>query len=501
VQAGSFAERLRAGERLTGMFVKAPAAAQVELTGAHGYDYVVIDTEHGAGGGAVLEDHLRAADAGGVAALVRVPGPAPEYALSALDAGATGIIVPHVITARDAEAAVQAAHYPPLGRRGLALSTRAARYGTVALDEHLRHAEQTTLVIVQIEDAPALAHATDIATVPGVDAILVGVSDLSLSLGHPGQASHPVVIAAIATIVAAARAAGRPLMAVLGDPAEAPQWRARGASALSLVAVNLIRDAFADASAQLREPAIGGPEPVLLLPGMLGGPALWSDVLDHLPGVRPVIGRIDLDDSVAEMASTALAQAPPRFALAGHSLGAIVALEIVRRAPERVTRLALLNASARGAGEAQMTEWTAMDERVAAGGFAEVLREFSEAGVAGARQNTAPLGEQLIAMGDQVGAAGLRRQLRAQIGRPDARPWLGRIRCPVLVISGGADRVSPPALQAELAAGIPGARLLELEDCGHAAPLEQPGPVAAAFARWLGPDAEGPAPGPSCVAG
>src|SRR4051794_22407873 len=110
-----------------------PAAAPVEIAGHTRFGFVVLDTEHGPTEG--LHEHLRAA---AIPALVRVP--LVEGILAALDAGATGVVVPHVLDAAGAEAAVAAAHYPPRGRRGIALSTRAGRYGAVSLDEHLRRA-------------------------------------------------------------------------------------------------------------------------------------------------------------------------------------------------------------------------------------------------------------------------------------------------------------------------------------------------------------------------
>ena len=111
----------------------------------------------------------------------------------------SGVVVPHVLDAAAAEAAVAAAHYPPRGRRGLALSTRAGRYGAVSLDDHLRRAAAETCVIVQIEDREAVAAADAILAVPGVSAVLIGASDLAMSLGHSPEAEIEAVIAAAAS--------------------------------------------------------------------------------------------------------------------------------------------------------------------------------------------------------------------------------------------------------------------------------------------------------------
>ncbi|MCP9977754.1 SDR family oxidoreductase [Actinomadura madurae] len=175
----------------------------------------------------MLENHIRAADSAGVPVLVRVTANQPVQILHALDAGAAGVIVPHVDTAEQAAAAVRAAHYPPHGSRGFALSTRAGRYGATRTDVHMRTAERT-LVIAQIEDVAALPHVAAIAATPRLDAVWVGPSDLSLSLGRPGRPDHPDVLAAIDRIVADThRAANAKLCVLARDEREA----ARGAAA------------------------------------------------------------------------------------------------------------------------------------------------------------------------------------------------------------------------------------------------------------------------------
>jgi len=201
--------RMRNGESLVGMFVMLPSAAVVEMVGYAGFDYVILDGEHGAAGTETLEHQLRAADAAGIPALVRICGQSPAEILHALDAGACGIVVPHVLDADQARALVTAVRYPPKGRRGIATTTRAGRHGMVTLEEHLATAENELLVIPQIEDADALRHAADIASVEGVDAVFVGPADLSLSMGHPGNPAHPDVVAAIDGLAREIRAAGK----------------------------------------------------------------------------------------------------------------------------------------------------------------------------------------------------------------------------------------------------------------------------------------------------
>ena len=443
---------------------KLPCAAQVEIAGYAGFDVVILDTEHGPGETSALEEHVRAADAAGLPALVRV-GAVGEI-LAALDAGAAGVVVPHVLDAAGAEAAVAAAHYPPRGRRGLALSTRAGRYGAVSLADHLRRAAAETCVIVQIEDREAVAAADAILAVPGVSAVLIGAADLAMSLGHSPEAE-------IEAVIAAAGHAGVPVMTVSNSIAD---LRRPGVQAVAYVSTNLIRDAFRQAVAGTRAKAARGREPLVLLPGMLGDASLWDEVAPALTDVAHVrMARIDLDDSIAGMAATVLAAAPERFALAGHSLGAIVALEVIRQAPHRVTRLALLNASARPADDAQLKTWAGMRDRE----FATVVNAFAEAN---ARDGTL---ERVEAMAHAVGPRGMRRQLAAQATRPDSRPALPDIVVPTLVLTGAEDHICPRPLQEELAAGIPGARHAVVEGAGHMAALDRPEDVAAHLKTWL----------------
>ena len=475
----ALAARLRAGEHLRLLFVKMPCPAEVELAGEVGFDAVIIDTEHGTAEG--LEHHLRAADAAGIPALVRVPTADPGTILRALDAGAVGIVVAHVTDAAVARGIVAAAHYPPRGRRGLALTTRAGRFGTVSLSEHLARAAEETVVVVQIEDADAVQRSADILSVVGVDAVLIGVTDLSASLGHPTDAQHADVGGAVAEIRAAAQASGVSIATVVGSGAD-------GATQIDVfVSTLLIRDAFRSAAAPLGGGGHSGasPEPLVLLPGMLGTEALWDEVAPVLRELVPLrFGRIDLEDSIEEVADSVLASVPGRFALAGHSLGGIVALAVVRRAPERVTRLALLNSSAHPPGDEQRANWAELERRAREGSFAELAAAFARDTISESPDDDG-LRTKVEAMALASGPRALLNQLDIQRSRPDARPDLAAIACPALVLSGADDAVSPPALQEELAAAIPGARLELLSGVGHYSPLQAPEAVAAALISWI----------------
>ena len=227
-------------------------------------------------------------------------------------------------------------------------------------------------------------------------------------------------------------------------------------------------------------------EPLVLLSGMLGDGTLWDGVMSAVNDVVAVrTSRIDLDDSVAEMAESVLAESPEFFALAGHSLGGIVALEIVRRAPERVTRLALLNVSGRAGSEEQQAYWSGLAARVEAGDFTAVADELVVQTLPASRRGEVDLIDWGRRMAACVGPGGLYRQLVAQQTRPESLPSLSGIRVPTLVVSGELDTTCPPQLQEELVTGIPLAKHVVLDGVGHMAPLEAPAAVARVLLDWL----------------
>lgn len=479
-----------AGEPLTGLIVKMPAAAQLEMSAAAGFDFAIIDLEHGVRDLALLEGDMRAAVACGLPTLVRVPtGDAPTV-LAVLDAGAAGVVVPHVSSVTGAADAVKAASYPPRGRRSFALTTPAGRWGATTNDEHLRVAAESVCVVVQLEDREAVAAAQDIAGVEGVDALFIGLNDLALDVVGRVAGDAPAVVAARDAVLEAAATAGKPVMTVVSTPTEAERWRGLGAEVAIYVAPSLTLAAFRAAARSLPDDHAPDPTlPVVLVPGMLEDGRVWDGIVERL-GVRLslVPARIDLDDSIEEMADSLLACAPPRFVLVGHSLGAVVSLEAALRAPQRVQALAVLNADSRPPMDELSTSWARLRERFSQGPGA--IGEWVASVLPGAGDPVAGLARR---MAEDVGREAALRQLEAQRSRTDMRGRLAGVRCPVLVVCGECDVVSPPDRQQELAAVIPNARLHTLAGCGHLGLLEQPDQTAAALGAWLGlePDASG----------
>ncbi|MEU9350764.1 aldolase/citrate lyase family protein [Streptomyces griseoloalbus] len=207
----SLKQRLADGEQLRGALLRLPSETLVEMAGVAGFDYVVIDCEHGPADMALLQQHLTAAAAHGIDVLVRVGSDEPALALRCLDLGAAGLIHPHVDSREDARRAVDASHYPPWGKRGFATYSRAGRFGTVTAADHVA-ASRETLVVTMVETRQACDNADAIAGTEGVDAVLVGPADLAADCGFPEPG---VVDGLIARAHDAARANKRAVMTIV----------------------------------------------------------------------------------------------------------------------------------------------------------------------------------------------------------------------------------------------------------------------------------------------
>ncbi|MBX3576171.1 MAG: hypothetical protein KF723_03095 [Rhizobiaceae bacterium] len=234
-------ERMRRGELQFGAFVMAPSPALVEMFGYAGFDFVIIDREHGAGSLETLENCVRAAEAAGIEALVRIPAGTPSDILSALETGASGIVVPHVKDAAQAAAIAGAATYPPDGTRGFATTSRAGRHGFTTVDAHFELTRRKVLVMAQIEDAEALPHVRAIAAVPGIDAAFIGPADLSMSMGHRASMDHPAVQSAIDGILDDIAAAGGAMAAAFAPNRDAVvALAAKGVRAICLSGTGIV---------------------------------------------------------------------------------------------------------------------------------------------------------------------------------------------------------------------------------------------------------------------
>ncbi len=178
--APSLRSRLDAGERLVGALVRMPAEELVEMLGAAGHDFVVIDCEHGSADLGALRAHVTAAESFGLPVVVRTGGDDTRFVLRALDLGAQGVIAPHVDSVDDAVRLVRSVRYPPDGGRGFATYSRAGRYGAATPEEHRRRAADV-LVVAMIESPAGVRATSAITTVPGIDGYLIGSADLGAS--------------------------------------------------------------------------------------------------------------------------------------------------------------------------------------------------------------------------------------------------------------------------------------------------------------------------------
>ena len=215
---GTFRQRLRAGERLIGTFIKTPTSHTSEIIGDVGFDFVVIDEEHAPFDRVTIDAALLGARAAATAGIVRVARPDAANILSALDDGAVGVLVPHVASAEKAQQVVAAARYRG-GRRGFSNSPRAGRYGGLGLSAHLARADAQTTVIAMIEDPEALDEIDAIARVEGIDAFFLGRGDLAVAFGVD-TLDAPVVREAVERVCAAARKASMPVCAMVGGAGE-----------------------------------------------------------------------------------------------------------------------------------------------------------------------------------------------------------------------------------------------------------------------------------------
>ena len=227
---------------------------------------------------------------------------------------------------------------------------------------------------------------------------------------------------------------------------------------------------------------------LVLIPGLMDDAYLWMHQVKHLAEVaHTVVADITAEETVEAMARSVLDQAPDRFALAGFSLGGYVSLAIMRLAPERVQKLALLCTSARPDTDARREERRTRMADVAddPARLERVIRNEIALVIHPERARDPAFVEAIVAMALRQGPAVYARQNRACMARPDSRPSLATIQCPTLALSGREDRGLPPPLSEEMTEGIGKARHVVIEDCGHYAPIERPQAVTALLREWL----------------
>lgn len=225
---------------------------------------------------------------------------------------------------------------------------------------------------------------------------------------------------------------------------------------------------------------------LVLVPGLLCTADLYADQVQGLQHAANVtVADHTRHASMEGIARDILARAPDRFALAGLSMGGYIAFEILRQAPHRVTRLALLDTSARADRPEQQKQRQVAIGAARSVGVRAVQGLLLRMLVHPNRVFDRALTERILLMADGTGVEAFVRQQTAIIGRPDNRPFLKEIKCPTLIIVGAQDALTPPKVAEEMAAGITGSRLEIIPDCGHVPTMERPSVVNALLGAWL----------------
>ena len=203
-------KKLNAGKAVFGVMITFPSPPVIEMLGHLGFDWVLIDNEHGSITMDTCENLVRAAELTDIAPIVRPVANKPEIIAPFLDRGAWGVQVPHVNTAGEARDAVDAVKYYPEGHRGIFSRSRPAGYGfNTATADYMKEANRSTLVCLMIEEVDAINNLAEMVRVDGVDVFFIGSGDLSQSMGYPGQQTHPDVQAVMEKGVNTIRSAGR----------------------------------------------------------------------------------------------------------------------------------------------------------------------------------------------------------------------------------------------------------------------------------------------------
>lgn len=227
---------------------------------------------------------------------------------------------------------------------------------------------------------------------------------------------------------------------------------------------------------------------LVLIPGLAGDKTMWEQQIDGLAPWQPLVTDVHMrHPDIPSMAAALLAEVPGLLRLCGASMGGMIAMEAARQAPQRVTALALLGTSARPETESMRELRGAAVELFEQGRLADVIEPNVRFAFHARHADDPLLVGRYLDFVYRAGAGQLARQNRAVMDRPDARTHLPRLRCPVLVMCGEDDQLTPPECSREICALVPGARLRLLPDCGHMLTMERPKAVNAALREWLGP--------------
>ncbi len=253
LQSSPLQKALAAGQTVLGPFCKMSDPTVYELAGLAGFDFAIIDMEHGPLGFETAQQLVRTCEMAGISPVIRIPANRGEYVQRALDIGAHAVQVPEINTAADAQCLVDAAKFHPEGRRGVCRFVRAAQYTRLDKQEYFGLANRQQQVIAHIEGRTGFDNLDAILAVDGISVIFIGPYDLSQSLGIPGQTDHPRLQETMADIVRRSRAAGKAVGTFVETPQQAAHWMAQGVGYISYsVDVGLLLQAFTSVVGSVR---------------------------------------------------------------------------------------------------------------------------------------------------------------------------------------------------------------------------------------------------------
>lgn len=220
-------KRLKQGETLHGCWLNLGSSLTAEIVGQAGFDWVLIDLEHGAGSEKDVLSQLQALESTPTASIVRAESHEPQRIGRLLDMGAEGVMCPKINDAVEAQKVINGLHYPPIGNRGVAKMVRASSFGK-DFDKYYADAQENILGIVQIETLDALNHLDEIAATDGVDILFIGPADLSMELGIFGQFKNPIYLSSVENIIKAAQNAGKATGILFFNPEEYQAYHTMG---------------------------------------------------------------------------------------------------------------------------------------------------------------------------------------------------------------------------------------------------------------------------------
>jgi 4-hydroxy-2-oxoheptanedioate aldolase len=246
-------QKLQMGEYVVGPFMKLPSPAVVEIMGLSGFDYVIIDCEHGPLDMLKAEDMVRAARLAGISPVIRVADNDPVLISRALDIGADAVQVPQISTKKDAENVVKAAKFAPRGERGVCRYVRAAEYTNINKQEYFTKANKETMTIIHIEGEEGVRNIDEILSVEGIDVVFLGPYDLSQSLGIPGEVNHPRVVELMEQVIEKAKARNKVVGTFVDNIETGLKWIDLGVQYLSYsVDVGIIMEVSKNITKQLK---------------------------------------------------------------------------------------------------------------------------------------------------------------------------------------------------------------------------------------------------------